>query len=113
MEQHSPPMNRKKGWAVLLLTCLCLYLFAVYLGPWMEVHVFVGMEEMAQVIEENGIDAGAYYYTEIEGAHQGHNYLRQSMQIMAPDEFGLTLPFISGLFICLLILWFGFKTLPK
>lgn len=106
------PMSPMKAWSVLLLTFFSLWLFGAVVGPWLQHHIY-SMDEIVQVIEENDIDSGAYFYTEIEGAYTGEKYLRQSLEIAAPDEFGLTLPFISGIVACLLLLTFGFKYLPE
>ena len=105
-------IGRLTGWALLVSVCLFLYLFAVRIGPWLMHHIW-GMDRIAHVIEEQNIDAGAYYYTEIEGAYEGQQYLSQSMQLMAPDQYGLTLPFLLGIVLCLLILYVGMKSLPR
>ncbi len=106
------PMPRTKAWSILGLTFLSLWLFAVVVGPWLQHHIY-GMDEIVQVIEENDIDSGAYFYTEIEGSYTGEKYLRQSLEMAAPDQFGLTLPFISGIVACLALLCVGFKYLPE
>ena len=106
------PISRTKGWVLLLLTFLLLYLFGVYVGPWLQHHIY-GMDEIAAVMEAQDIDGGAYFYTEIEGAADGHAYLNQSMQQMAPDHYGFTFPFIFGIICSLLILYFGFRHLPR
>jgi hypothetical protein len=62
-----PQMGLIKGWAVLLSVCCFVYLFAAKIGPWLLPHIW-GLEKIAEVVEEQNIDAGAYYYTEIEGA---------------------------------------------
>ncbi len=105
-------MGRVKGWTVLLSVCSLVYLFAVKIGPWLQHHIW-GLNEIARVIEDNDIDAGAYYYTEIEGAYEGQQYLSQSLQLMAPDHYGLTWPFLSGIILCLLIIYFGMRALPR
>ena len=107
-----PPMPRGKAWAILGATFLSLWIFAVAVGPWLQHHIY-SMDDIVQVIEENDIDSGAYFYTEIEGAYTGEKYLRQSLELAAPDDFGLTLPFISGIVACLALLGFGFKYLPE
>ena len=111
-DQKQASMNRKKGWTILCLVCAGLYLFAVKIGPWLQ-HKIWGMDRIVRTIEENNIDAGAYYYTEIEGAADGYQYLSQTLQTMAPDQYGLTLPVLLGLGLCLLILYFGMKSLPR
>lgn len=107
-----PKHTRVKAWAVLISAFLFIYSFGVFIGPWLQRYIY-GMDKIVQVIEENGIDAGAYYYTEIEAAHEGQQYLTQTLQLMAPEQYGLTLPFIAGIIICLLILYFGLRALPR
>ena len=107
-----PPMPRTKAWAILGITFFSLWVFAVAVGPWLQHHIY-GMDEIVQVIEANNIDSGAYFYTEIEASYTGARYLRQSLEMAAPDQSGLTLPFISGIVICLVLLIIGFKYLPE
>ncbi|MEJ2134231.1 MAG: hypothetical protein P8X86_03165 [Desulfofustis sp.] len=107
-----PQMGKLKGWTVLLSVCCFVYLFAVKLAPWLLLRIR-GLEKIAEVVEEQNIDAGAYYYTEIEGSYEGQQYLSQSIQLMAPDQYGLTLPFLLGIVLCLLILYVGMKSLPR
>ena len=106
------PMPRAKAWSVLALTFFSLWLFGAVIGPWLQHHIY-SMDDIVQVIEENDIDSGAYFYTEIEGSYTGEKYLRQSLQLAAPDQFGLTLPFASGIAACLVLLAIGFKYLPE
>lgn len=113
MEQKEQTgMDKKKGWVILCSVCVVLYLFAIKIGPWLQ-HRIWGMDRIVETIEENNIDAGAYYYTEIEAAADGYQYLSQTLQTMAPDQYGLTLPFLLGLALCLLILYFGMRALPR
>ncbi|SDP68854.1 DUF4179 domain-containing protein [Desulforhopalus singaporensis] len=114
MKTHrkKPRKSRFKSWTVLFSVCLFIYCFGVFIGPWLMKYIY-GMNKIVQVIEENGIDAGAYYYTEIEGSYTGQQYLTQTLQLLAPEHYGLTLPLISGIVICLLILYFGLRALPQ
>ena len=105
-------MSRAKAWGILGLTFFVLWLFAVAVGPWLQ-HQIYGLDEIVAVIEENDIDSGAYFYTEIEGSFTGEKYLRQSLEMGDPDEFGLTWPFISGIVTCLVMLCVGFRYLPE
>ena len=110
-QQEQTRMHKGKAWLILCSVCAGLYLFGTKIGPWLQ-HYIWGMDQIVKTIEENNIDAGAYYYTEIEGAADGYQYLTQTLQTMAPDQYGLTLPFISGIVACLLILFFGMRALP-
>ncbi len=107
-----PAMSKKKGWAILLLTFVFLWIFGVAIGPWLQHHIY-GMDQIVQVIEEQNIDAGAYFYTEIEGSYSGEKYLRQALEMGTPDQFGLTLPFFSGILLCFLLLFLRWKFLPN
>jgi len=109
---NSQSMSRVKAWGILLSTFGMLWVFGVVIGPWLQHHIY-SMDDIVQVIEENDIDSGAYFYTEIEGSYTGEKYLRQSLELAAPDEFGLTLPFVSGIVACLVLLGVGFKYLPE
>lgn len=105
-------MSRVKAWTILFSCFALLYLFGVSIGPRLQHHIH-GMDEVVQVMQNHDIDGGAYYYTEIEAAHEGHAYLSQSVWTMSPEHYGLTLPLLSGIVICLLILYFGFRFLPR
>ncbi len=105
-------MPKAKAWTILLLTPLLLWISGVAVGPWLEHHIY-GMDEIVQAIEENNIDAGAYFYTEIEASYTGEKYLRQSLEMGVPDQFGLTLSSISGILICLVLLGIGWRYLPR
>ena len=115
--QHPQPLKEQdmrskvKGWTIFLLTIFLLWFFGVAIGPWLQHHI-PGVDQIVQEIEEQDIDAGAYFYTEIEGSYAGGNYLRQAVKMGAPDQFGLTFPFLSGVFICLLLLFLGWRYLP-
>ncbi len=111
-EKEKPPMHKAKAWSILCLTFLFLWFFGVYLGPWLQHHIY-GMDAIVQVIEENDIDAGAYFYTEIKASYNGERYLSQSLSMTAPNQYGLTPSFLSGIIICLVILSIGWRYLPK
>jgi len=111
-ETENRPMPRAKAWGILGFTFFSLWMFGAVLGPWLQHHIY-SMDDMVQVIEENNIDSGAYYYTEIKGAYTGEKYLRQSFEMNRSEEFGLTLPFISGIVSCLVLLCVGFRYLPE
>ncbi len=111
IQEKQPAMSKVKGWVILLSTLFLLWVFGVAVGPWLQHHIY-GMEQIVQVIEEQDINAGAYFYTEIEGSYAGEKYLRQALEMGSPDQFGLTLPFISGIFLCFLLLYLGWKFLP-
>ena len=106
------PMPRAKAWSILGLTFVALWIFGAMVGPWLQHHIY-SMDDIVQVIEENDIDSGAYFYTEIEGAYNGEKFLRQSLEMGAPNAFGLTWPFISGIVTCFVLLCVGFRYLPE
>jgi hypothetical protein len=71
------------------------------------------MDQMVTLIEERDIDAGAYFYTEIEASYEGERYLKGALEFgNPPPGAGLNPAFIGCVLLCILILIVGFKTLP-
>ncbi len=103
-----PRMSRPLAWSILLGTLAFLWIFGMYLGPWIIDHTPV-YKDIVQVIIRDDIDSGAYFYTEIKGAYEGERYLRQKLSHDIPNRWGLTWPFILGIVLCLVILTVGFN----
>ncbi len=70
------------------------------------------INQIFQIIEERDIDSTAYFYTGIEASYDGERYLRESVELLAPEEAGLTIPFIAFVILSGVILWIGFRFLP-
>ena len=105
-------LSKPKAWAILLSTFLCLWVFAVAVGPWLEKRIPV-FDEIVKVIVAEDIDSGAYFYTEIKGSYDGERYLRDSLRRGDGKYFGLSWPFMSGIALCLAILIVGFRFMPN
>jgi hypothetical protein len=103
---------RLQAWSILVSVMLSVWVFAVYLGPWLEGHIPM-MAQIVKVIEEQDINANAYFYTEIEASSEGEQFLRGSFEHSGRDDYGVTLPFISGVLLCFLILFFGYWFMPS
>lgn len=111
--QTNRPMPRVKAWGILLATLAFLWVFAMDLGPWMQEQI-PAFHKVVEVIIEQDIDAGAYFYTEIKGSYEGERYLRGALQLGNNGKYwGLTWPFVMGIVLCLTILVVGFKYLPN
>jgi hypothetical protein len=110
--EEGPRFSKIQGWVILLTTIFMLWLFGVAIGPWLQHHIY-GMDQIVQVVEEQDIDAGAYFYTEIEGSYAGGRYLRQALKMGMPEEYGVTLSFLSGIILCFFLLFLGWKYLPE
>ncbi|MCG8618436.1 MAG: hypothetical protein MI802_19635 [Desulfobacterales bacterium] len=104
--------SKAKAWLVLMGTMAALWLFATVIGPYGEKHIPM-FNTIVETIEARDIDSGAYFYTEIDASYDGQRELLGSIAMKAPEQYGFTTPFISGMVICLLILIIGFKTLPE
>ena len=103
--------SRLKAWGQLIGVFALLWLFATVVGPYFETRIPT-FDKIVQTIDKQDIDSGAYFYTEIKASYDGERYLRNALELGVPDQIGLTLPFVSGIVICLLILWFGFRYMP-
>ena len=103
--------SRLKAWGQLISVFLLLWVFGTVVGPWLETRIPT-FDKIVETIEEQDIDSGAYFYSEIKGSYDGERYLRDALELGAPDEIGLTFSFVSGIVICLLLLWLGFRYMP-
>lgn len=99
------------AWGQLIGVFVGLWVFATVVGPYFETRIPT-FDEIVKTIDKQDIDSGAYFYTEIKASYDGERYLRNAIELGAPDQIGLTLPFLSGIAICLLILWLGFRYMP-
>ncbi len=105
------PQSRIRAWTKLFLGIFIIWVFGAFIGPWIHNSVPV-MGEINKVIEENDIDSTAYFYTGIEASYEGERYLREALELSDPNNVGLTIPFISGIVICIVILCLGYRYLP-
>ncbi len=108
----APGTGGVRGWLKLAFFSLLIWFFGAVAGPWIQEHVSP-FDEIVQVIEEQDIDSGAYFYTEIEAGFDGERYLRESFALADRGDFGWTAPFLSGVAICILLLVLGFRYLPN
>lgn len=100
-----------RSWGVLFFALALFWGFAQTGGPWIRKQIPI-MDRIFTVIENQDINANAYFYTEIEESDRAERYLRGALDLAAPGEAGLTLPFLSGIAICIVLLWVGYKFLP-
>lgn len=112
MMKTSREASKIRGWVVVGLCLAMFWVFGVFLGPWI-VEKVPAMQDVVTVIEEQDINASAYFYTEIEASYEGERYLRESLAREVPEQTGLTLPFLSAIFICIALLALGFRYLPN
>ena len=81
--------TRAHGWKTLALAVAALLLFMYVIGP-------LGLQmpaikPIADLIDEKGINANGYYYTDVAEFSDAEMYLKNSMQY-APDGEGDTTP---------------------
>lgn len=70
-----------RGWATLLLAFAGLIIFLYVIGPaGLETPL---MKPMATFIEENDIEANAYYYTEVDEFFMAERHMRDHLGYMA------------------------------
>ena len=93
--------SRLFGWGMLVLVLFLLWGFAFVVGPWVQHRIPL----MDQIM-------GAYVYTEIEASYNGERYLKGSLDLAAPGQAGLTPFFLSGMAVCFVLLWLGYRYLP-
>lgn len=102
---------RLRAWGVLLFVLALCWGFAQGGGPWLQKRIPM-VDRIFTVIEEQDINANAYFYTEIEESYQAERYIQGSLDLGVPGEAGLTLPLAVGILACVGLLWLGYRYLP-
>jgi hypothetical protein len=110
-KNSATPPSRLRAWGLLVAGLLCLWTFAVFIGPWVQDSIPI-FREIVQVIEDRDIDAGAYFYSDTKESYEAEYYLLETMRFRAPAGVGFTLPFIGSIILCVVILWIGYRYIP-
>ncbi len=84
MEPHHPHKKTIRGriraWAALVLSAAATMFFLLVLGP-MGLET-ASLKPMADFIEENQINANAYYYTEVEEFAIAERHMRDHLALV-------------------------------
>ena len=75
-EPRSRP-SRIGGWVGLFLGLASIWAFIFHLAPWLEGFEPIG--KVCEAVRESGIEAGAYYYTDVEECAHAERFLRNSL----------------------------------
>ncbi len=74
------------GWLKLLVAVLIILGFMFYVGPWIEKTDFYS--PVVQGIDRFGINANAYYYTDVDQCGEGGHYIRASLEYPPTGPIG-------------------------
>ncbi|MBC7357189.1 MAG: hypothetical protein H5U10_01495 [Desulfacinum sp.] len=77
------PSARATGWIKLAVGVFFIWLFMFVIGPWLQKAPSV--KPLAQFIEESGIEATAFYYTEVEQTGDAEVDIRSTFRFMPQD----------------------------
>ena len=84
MPDMSAKTERKiKGWVALLIGVLIIIIFLFVIGPWIE--KLPGFQPLADFIDERGIEANMYFYTEVEEFSEAEINMNNTMQFPPRD----------------------------
>ena len=86
--QCIPDMSKKterktKGLLGLLISVLIIIVFLFVIGPWAE--KLPGFQPLADFIDERGIEANMYFYTEVEEFSEAQINMNNTMQFPPRD----------------------------
>ena len=78
----SGPPRILKNWTILLLSVLMIMLFVTLVAP--AIGRMSGIRTAVTAIREDGIEAGAYFYTDVEKVREAELYIRHAREF-SPD----------------------------
>lgn len=73
-----------KRLAYLFLSILAIWFFMFYVGPGLE--KLINLTPIAECIDERGIDANMYFYTEVDEFSEAAFYMENTMKY-SPSKF--------------------------
>jgi hypothetical protein len=109
---NSPAPARDGGrgvlhrWASLLSGIFIIFVFVSVVAPWIMGLPY--MKPVNDVIQERGIEANLYDYTEVELFADAEFYVRHAMED-SPIDTGYIVSIISGVLLFSLAVWIGYK----
>lgn len=107
----SKKRNGLRVWGLFALGVACIAVFVLFVSPWIE-HRVPALAKIARISKEMGIAPDAYFYAETEISYDSERYVRESLELKAPEQTGMTLPVAASILLSLVILWLGYKLLP-
>ncbi len=93
-------------WASFLSGIILIFIFVSVIAPWIMALPY--MKPVNAVIQEKGIEANLYDYTEVELFADADVYMRHAMED-APKDTGYLISIISGVLLFSLAVWIGYK----
>ncbi len=93
-------------WASLLSGIFLIFIFVSVIAPWILGLPY--MKSVNSVIQERGIEANLYDYTEVELFADAEFYMRHAMED-SPKDAGYIVSIISGALLFSLAVWIGYK----
>lgn len=93
-------------WASLLAGILLISIFVSVIAPWIMELPY--MKPVNQIIQERGIEANLYDYTEVELFADAEFYMQHALED-SPINTGYIMSIISGVLLFSLAVWIGYK----
>jgi len=93
-------------WASLLFGILLIFVFVSVIAPWILELPY--MKSVNHVIQERGIEANLYDYTEVELFADAEFYMRHAMED-SPKDTSYMISIIAGVLLFSLAVWIGYK----
>ncbi len=106
----APVRNGGRGglhrWTSLLSGIFLIFVFVSVVAPWILELPY--MRSVNHVIQERGIEANLYDYTEVELFADAEFYMRHAMED-SPKDTSYIISILSGALLFFLAVWIGYK----
>ncbi len=93
-------------WVSFLSGIILIFVFVSVIAPWIMELPY--MKPVNTVIQERGIEANLYDYTEVALFADAEFYMRHAMENV-PKDTGYIISIISGVLLFSLAVWIGYK----
>ncbi len=106
----APVINRGRGdlhrWASFLSGIFLIFIFVSVIAPWILELPYI--KPVNDVIQERGIEANLYDYTEVELFADAEFFMRHALED-SPKDTGYIISIVSGVLLFSLAMWIGYK----
>ncbi len=103
--RESPPIVIRR-WAAFLSGVFLIFIFVSAIGPWILELPY--LKPVNKVIQERGIEANLYDYTEVELFGEADFYMRHALED-SPKDSGYITSIILGVVLFSVIVWIGYR----
>lgn len=103
--------TKLQKWGLLLSGIALTGILIFVVVPWVQSHIPF-LDQMVKTAKERKIDPSAYFYSESQVSYDSESYIKETIEVKAPDQMEWTFPLIIIFIVFSIVVWVGHRYLP-